>query len=143
MQQQQHDRREDKVNNYCSRKKICFMYSIWNDFRIRLLLVVSGPSIRLLGGAYLTATRPGQSARSEPTNAQPRLYKPGNVLTVHIPTAATAEGRTTKLYEAPRARRFDDGLHGYEYLSPFIYKSMREEIAIQSIVTSFYSFTGI
>ena len=115
----------------------CIQYGMIFEYGSKLLLVVSGPSIRSVGGAYSTATRPGQSARSEPTNAQPRLYKPGNVLTVHIPTAATAEGRTTKLYEAPRARRFDDGLHGYEYLSPFIYKSMREEIAIQSIVTSF------
>ena len=36
-----------------------------------------------------------------------------------------------------RSRGFDAGLLGYEYLTPIKCKSMREEIAIQSIVTSF------
>ena len=113
------------------------MYSIWYDFRIRPLLVLPGPSIRLMGGAYSTATGSSQSARSDPTDALPRLYKLGNALTVHILAAAPGEGYTTKLSEAHRSRGFDVRLLWYEYFIHLQCECMREEIGIKRILTSF------
>ena len=114
------------------------MYSIWYDFRIRPLLVLPGPSIRLMGGAYSTATGLSQSARSDPTDALPRLYKLGNALTVHILAAAPGEGYTTKLSEAHRSRGFDVRLLWYEYFIHLQCECMREEIGIKRILTSFF-----
>ena len=116
------------------------MYSIWYDFRIRLQ-APSGPWIRPLGGAFPIATRHPPISAAGPNDAQPRLYKPGAVLTVHILAAATGEGHTSELFEAHRSGGLDVRLLWYEYSIHLRCKCMREEIGIKSIVTSFYSFT--
>ena len=117
---------------------LCIQYGMIFEYGSKLLLVREY-------GLWAELIQPPralrQSARPDPTNAQPRLYNPGAVLTVHILAAATGEGRTSELFEAPRSRGLDVRLLWYEYFIHLKCKCMREEIGIKSIVTSFYSFT--
>ena len=111
----------------------CIQYGMIFEYGSKLLLVREYG----LWAELIQPPRAGQPIRAVgPNDAQPRLYKPGAVLTVHILAAATGEGRTSELYEALRSRGLDVRLLWYEYFIHLKCKCMREEIGIKSIVTS-------